>query len=233
MDQKKIGAFIAARRKEQGMTQVQFAEKLGVTNKAVSKWETGRCLPDASLFGDVCLLLGVTLNELLAGETIPAEQRERKAEENLAAMAASCQRRPRPVIRAGVVSLCMGVIAASVNRMVGGPRLDGSPVFSCLLLFLLLLWAWGTFVVFSREEPPLRRVALGVNGALFLSAGGAFLLDFWGGGALALRVGFPAGILLYGLRLIFSWPVVYALGAVLAGVGLWYGCTPAGKPEGG
>ena len=50
MDQNKIGEFIAQCRKEHNMTQMQFAEKLGVTNKAVSKWETGKCLPDAALF---------------------------------------------------------------------------------------------------------------------------------------------------------------------------------------
>ena len=49
--------------KEHNMTQMQFAEKLGVTNKAVSKWETGKCLPDAALFDDICMLLNITLNE--------------------------------------------------------------------------------------------------------------------------------------------------------------------------
>lgn len=86
MDQIKIGAFIAACRREQNMTQVQFAEKLGVTNKAVSKWETGKCMPDASLFNDICLLLHITLNELFAGERIPPENIAKKAEENLIAM---------------------------------------------------------------------------------------------------------------------------------------------------
>ena len=51
--------------KEHNMTQMQFAEKLGVTNKAVSKWETGKCLPDAALFDDICMLLNITLNEFL------------------------------------------------------------------------------------------------------------------------------------------------------------------------
>ena len=62
MDQNKIGEFIAQCRKEHNMTQMQFAEKLGVTNKAVSKWETGKCLPDAALFDDICMLLNITLN---------------------------------------------------------------------------------------------------------------------------------------------------------------------------
>lgn len=65
MDQNKIGEFIAQCRKEHNMTQMQFAEKLGVTNKAVSKWETGKCLPDAALFDDICMLLNITLNGLV------------------------------------------------------------------------------------------------------------------------------------------------------------------------
>ena len=85
MDQRKIGSFISACRREKGWTQVQLAERLGVTNKSVSKWETGKCLPDASLFGDLCDSLGITVNELFAGERIEAEHAARKAEENLTA----------------------------------------------------------------------------------------------------------------------------------------------------
>lgn len=86
MDQIKIGAFIASCRREQHMTQAQLAEKLGVTNKAVSKWETGKCLPDAALFCDLCALLHITLNELFAGERIAPEDFARKTEENLMAL---------------------------------------------------------------------------------------------------------------------------------------------------
>ena len=70
MDQVKIGKFIASQRKEQGFTQSQLAEKLGITDKAVSKWETGKSLPDLSLFAPLCSLLDITLNELLLGEVI-------------------------------------------------------------------------------------------------------------------------------------------------------------------
>jgi len=68
LDQKKIGFFMAACRREQGLTQAQLAEKLGVTDKAVSKWETGRCLPDASLFVPLTSILGTTIDELLEGQ---------------------------------------------------------------------------------------------------------------------------------------------------------------------
>ena len=68
MDQRKIGFFMAACRREQGLTQAQLAEKLGVTDKAVSKWETGRCLPDASLFVPLTSILGTTIDEFLEGQ---------------------------------------------------------------------------------------------------------------------------------------------------------------------
>lgn len=80
MDQKRIGAFIAERRKAKGWTQSDLAEKLGITDKAVSKWETGRSMPDLSLFLPLCTLLNITLNELFAGECIPEENLKEKAD---------------------------------------------------------------------------------------------------------------------------------------------------------
>ncbi len=83
MNQIKIGAFISERRKAKGWTQSQLAEKLEITDKAVSKWETGRSLPDLSLFLPLCTLLEVTLNELFAGECIAEEKLKEKADEVL------------------------------------------------------------------------------------------------------------------------------------------------------
>ncbi len=70
MDQEKIGNFIADLRKEKGLTQKELAHKLNVTDKAISKWETGRCMPDYSLMEPLCKILGISLNELLQGEKI-------------------------------------------------------------------------------------------------------------------------------------------------------------------
>ena len=70
MDQLKIGKFISERRKAQGMTQMQLAENLGITDRAVSKWETGKSLPDASIMLDLCAVLGISVNDLLSGEVI-------------------------------------------------------------------------------------------------------------------------------------------------------------------
>lgn len=86
MDQIKIGKFIASCRKDQGMTQAVLAEKLGISDRAVSKWETGKSLPDAGIMLELCELLNINVNELLSGEKIMTEAYNKKAEENLLAM---------------------------------------------------------------------------------------------------------------------------------------------------
>ena len=66
MDQMKIGKFIASCRKEQGVTQAVLAEKLGISDRAISKWETGKSMPDSGIMLDLCELLKITVNELLS-----------------------------------------------------------------------------------------------------------------------------------------------------------------------
>lgn len=88
MEQAMIGKFISACRKEKGFTQMQLAEKLNITNRAVSKWETGKSMPDVSLMLDLCNILGITVNELLSGERIIMEDYQKRAEENLMALQA-------------------------------------------------------------------------------------------------------------------------------------------------
>lgn len=83
MDQLKIGRFIAECRKNKKLTQAELAEKLNVTDKSVSKWECGTCMPNVSLYKDLCAILGITLNELFAGEKIEEENFKEIAEENL------------------------------------------------------------------------------------------------------------------------------------------------------
>lgn len=83
MDQIKIGEFIAEQRKAQGMSQKELADKIGVTNKAVSKWETGKGLPDVSIYNSLCEALNISLNEFFAGERIPEEVITEKYDRNL------------------------------------------------------------------------------------------------------------------------------------------------------
>ena len=83
MDQEKIGKFIAVLRKEKGYTQSQLAEKFNITDRAVSKWETGKCMPDTSIMAELCDILGISINELLCGERLDTDKYKAMAEENL------------------------------------------------------------------------------------------------------------------------------------------------------
>lgn len=83
MNQEKIGKFIAKLRKQKNMTQQELAKKLGVTDRAISKWENGRGLPDYSLLQNLCDTLSVSINELFSGEKISKENYKTKAEENM------------------------------------------------------------------------------------------------------------------------------------------------------
>lgn len=83
MDLIKIGKYIAEKRKGLGLTQKQLAEKLGMSDKSVSKWERGICLPDVSVYMELCEILGISINEFLAGEDISEENIVKKSEDNL------------------------------------------------------------------------------------------------------------------------------------------------------
>lgn len=83
MNQKRIGEFISKLRKEKEMTQVELANHLGVTDRAISKWENGRGLPDLSLIRELCDILGISINELLNGEKIKKEEYKKVSDNNL------------------------------------------------------------------------------------------------------------------------------------------------------
>jgi len=87
MDQIKIGKFIAECRKKENLTQMQLAEKLNITDRAVSKWERGKALPDSSIMLELCGVLGITVNDLLSGEEINMENNNQKNEQLLLDMA--------------------------------------------------------------------------------------------------------------------------------------------------
>ncbi|MBP3831859.1 MAG: helix-turn-helix transcriptional regulator [Clostridia bacterium] len=86
MDQVKIGKFIAECRKRNNLTQMQLAEKLNITDRAISKWENGKAMPDSSIMLDLCQELKINVNELLSGEVIKMDNYNEKAEELLIEM---------------------------------------------------------------------------------------------------------------------------------------------------
>lgn len=111
MDQKKIGKFIAEKRKEQNLTQMQLAEKLGITDRAVSKWENGKALPDASLMLQLCEILHITVNDLLSGEEIGMENKNQKNEQLLLDMAKELQKKNKTIWSAMWTMMIVSMVA--------------------------------------------------------------------------------------------------------------------------
>ena len=86
MDLIKTGKFIAGCRKKANLTQMQLAEKLRITDRAISKWETGKSLPDSSIMLELCHILGITVNDLLSGEVVTMDNYDKNLEKNLLEM---------------------------------------------------------------------------------------------------------------------------------------------------
>ena len=97
MDQIKIGKFIAERRKSNNLTQAQLAEKLNITDRAVSKWETGRSLPDSAIMLELCDILSISVNELLCGEKIIIENNNQKNQQLLLDMAKELEKKNKTI----------------------------------------------------------------------------------------------------------------------------------------
>ena len=114
MDQIKIGKFIASCRKEQGMTQAVLAEKLGISDRAVSKWETGKSMPDSGIMLELCELLNINVNELLSGEKIMKEVYDKIAEDNLLAMRRELEEKNRQMLNLEIVIGAPATIAGLV-----------------------------------------------------------------------------------------------------------------------
>ena len=120
MDQIKIGKFIAACRKKKNLTQAQLAETLAITDRAVSKWETGKAMPDTSIMLELCDVLGITVNDLLSGEEISMENNDQKNEQLLLDMAKELERKNKTIwtsmwaiMTVSIISLFAGVLIAA------------------------------------------------------------------------------------------------------------------------
>lgn len=142
MDQIKIGKFIASCRKEEGMTQAELAEKLGISDRAVSKWETGKSMPDSGIMLELCGFLKINVNELLSGERIMAEFYSKQVEENLLAMRREVEERDRRALKleywmgfSAVLSGSVLILLASFLEMPFWLRM----VLSAFALIMILL----------------------------------------------------------------------------------------------
>ena len=108
MDQVKIGKFIAGCRKKANLTQMQLAEKLGITDRAVSKWETGKAMPDSSVMLELCDVLGISVNDLLCGEIVTMNNYNKELENNLLEMVRQKEEADKRLLKLEIV---LGIIA--------------------------------------------------------------------------------------------------------------------------
>ena len=119
MNQEKIGKFIAACRKENGYTQAALAEKLGITDRAVSKWENGKSMPDASIMLELCELLQINVNELLTGEHIVMYNYKDVAEKNLVEIKSQEEKANNKVILVVIVFVILLFFAYFAGANIG------------------------------------------------------------------------------------------------------------------
>ena len=136
MDQLRIGRFIATCRKAQGRTQRQLADELAVSDKTISKWETGRGLPEVSLMLPLCAALGITVNDLLSGERVGEGDYQKKAEENMMElMRENAQNRQRLLQSIA----CGGVTVVAVCALVALAAFLLLPALARVALLLLAM----------------------------------------------------------------------------------------------
>jgi transcriptional regulator with XRE-family HTH domain len=108
MNQEKIGKFISQKRKERAITQSELAEKLGITDRAISKWENGICLPDAGNMPELCSILNITINDLFSGEIVDMKENEKRLEENLLEMTKLKEQKDKELLRLEIVIGTLG-----------------------------------------------------------------------------------------------------------------------------
>lgn len=115
MDTVKIGKYIAQKRKDLGLTQREIAEQLGMSDKSVSKWERGVCLPDVSVYMELCRILGISLNEFIAGEDIEQVELQEKSEQNILDVTKDGNHKKRRLKAVIAVLVCICVAVTSLS----------------------------------------------------------------------------------------------------------------------
>ena len=152
MDQIKIGGFIQEKRRSAGLTQSELGERLGITDRAVSKWENGRAMPDSSLMLPLCDILKITVNDLLCGEVVTMDKYNKELENNLLEMIKQKEQADKRLlsvevfigITATVVLFALIFVAAFV-QMSNGLRIT-------LIVFGFVLFLAGCFYALRMEQ---------------------------------------------------------------------------------
>ena len=152
MDQIKIGKFIAKCRKEIGLTQAELAEKLNITDRAVSKWETGKSMPDSSIMLELCEILKINVNELLSGEVIEMKNYNDKAEKTIIALQKEKESADRDMLKLESVIGYMASITFIVLIFVAS-FIEMHPIIRVLLIaFGSVVFAIGVAYALKIEQ---------------------------------------------------------------------------------
>lgn len=162
MDQIKIGRFIAEMRKEQNLTQQDLAEKLGISNKTISKWECGNGMPDYAVMESLCEILKINVNELLSGERLPSQEYSKKAEENMISLIQEHSENSKRDMREwlkfmiGIVVLAF-FVWLTIIMWGGAPAvqyfIDGPSILYVLIMTVIVLIISGNWKDFRKAFP--------------------------------------------------------------------------------
>lgn len=150
MDQIAIGRFIAKKRKEQSLTQEQLAGRLGVSNKTISKWETGKCMPDYAVVKSLCEALKVSVSELMDGEEADNQSVRVYDEQILDLLRRTQELEKQKAMMTGVILIVMGIALQALSHTLGGS--DAQDFFSGLFLGLSVAEMLAGIYVIARES---------------------------------------------------------------------------------
>lgn len=152
MNQIKTGRFIAECRKKQNLTQASLAEMLGVTDRAVSKWETGKSMPDSSIMLSLCEVLDISVNELLVGGRIDMDNYNKIAEDNLLKMKKHQEEANRKLLAMETVIGCISSIAFMIMIFTAGFAVDDNIWRGVLIGAAIIIFAVGLFFAMMLER---------------------------------------------------------------------------------
>ena len=167
MNQTAIGGYIARKRKEQNLTQEQLAQQLGVSNKTISKWENGTCMPDYSIIQKLCDAIHVTLPELMDGEDAAENSVRVYDNEQILGLLRRTQELERQKgVLCGFVLIVLGIASGAMSKTTGGT--DVQEFFSGILMGLSVaeilagIWAAGKKLLKQQKsQPPAKPQATG------------------------------------------------------------------------
>ena len=152
MDQIKIGKFIGEKRKEKKLTQQELAEKLNITDRAVSKWENGICMPDVGTMPELCKILNITINDLFSGEVVNMKNNEKKLEENLLEMTIQKEEKDRQLLSLEIfIGVISSVILLGSVLLVGLLELDKLPA-TIIITISSIIFAIGMGLALKIEQ---------------------------------------------------------------------------------